>query len=100
MNCHPMYLYFWQYKEKMDFQLILILILSIITINLLVVGFYVIITLKEFRETLTRMNTVLDDTSVIVHGIANPLTLLTGLVSAFSNAISTSKAITSLRSDR
>lgn len=84
----------------MDFQLILILILSIITINLVVVGFYVITTLREFRETLVKMNAVLDDTSVIVHGIANPLTILTGLVSAFSNAINTSKSITSLRNDR
>jgi hypothetical protein len=84
----------------MDFQLIIVLILSILTVNLLVVGFYIVVTLKDFRETLAKMNNVLDDTSVIVHGIANPLTILTGLVSAFSNAINTSKAITSLRSDR
>jgi hypothetical protein len=84
----------------MDFQLMIVLILSILTINLLVVGFYIIATLKDFRETLSKMNTVLDDTSVIVHGVANPLTILTGLVSAFSNAINTSKAITSLRNDR
>jgi len=84
----------------MDFQLIIVLILSILTVNLLVVGFYIVVTLKDFRETLSKMNSVLDDTSVIVHGIANPLTILTGLVSAFSNAISTSKAITSLRNDR
>jgi uncharacterized protein YoxC len=84
----------------MDFQLILVLILTIITVNLLVVGFYIVVTLKDFRDTLSRMNKVLDDTSVIVHGIANPLTILTGLVSAFSNAINTSKAITSLRNDR
>lgn len=84
----------------MDLQLVLVLILSILTVNLLVVGFYIIVTLKDFRETLTKMNKVLDDTSIIVHGVANPLTILTGLVSAFSNAISTSKAITSLRNDR
>jgi uncharacterized protein YoxC len=84
----------------MDFQLVLILILSIITVNLIVVGFYIIATLKDFRETLVKLNSVLDDTSVIVHGIANPLTILTGLVSAFSNAINTSKSITSLRNDR
>lgn len=84
----------------MDLQLIIIFILSVLAINLLVVSFYIITTLKDFRDTLRKMNVVLDDVSVIAHGVANPLTILTGLVSAFTNAINTSKAITSLRGDR
>lgn len=84
----------------MDFQLTLILILSILTVNLVVVGFYIIVTLKEFRNTLTKMNSVLEDTSVIVHGIANPLSMLTGLVSSVTKAISATRSITSLRDDR
>lgn len=84
----------------MDFQLTLILILSILTVNLVVVGFYIIVTLKEFRNTLTKMNGVLDDTASIVHGIANPLSMLTGLVASISKAITATRSITSLRDDR
>jgi uncharacterized protein YoxC len=85
----------------MDFQLVLILILSVLTVNLVVVGFYIIVTLKDFRTTLSKMNAVLDDTSSIVHGIANPLTLLSGLVSGLTNVISSTRnTITSLRGDR
>lgn len=81
----------------MDFNLVLILILSIITINLIVVGFYIVITLKEFRETLSKMNRVLDDTQVIVHNVANPLSMVTGLVSSLIDAFHKTKSITSLR---
>jgi len=85
----------------MDFQLVLILLLSVLTVNLVVVGFYIIVTLKDFRQTLSKMNSVLDDTSSIVHGIANPLTLLSGLVGTLTKAISSTRsAITSLRDDR
>ena len=81
----------------MDFHLILILILSVITINLVVVGFYIVITLKDFRETLKKMNTVLDDTSVIVHNVANPLSMVGGIISAVVDAFNKTRSITSLR---
>ena len=85
----------------MDFQLVLVLILSVLTVNLIVVGFYIIVTLNDFRQTLGKMNSVLDDTSSIVHGIANPLTLISGLVSGVRAAVDSSRsAITTLRGDR
>jgi uncharacterized protein YoxC len=85
----------------MDFQLVLILLLSVITVNLVVVGFYIIVTLKDFRQTLSKMDSVMDDTSSIIHGIANPLTLISGLVATLSKAISSTRsAITSLRDER
>jgi len=87
-------------KTSMDFQLTLILILSILTVNLVVVGFYIIVTLKEFRTTLSKMNGVIDDTSSIVHAIANPLSMLTGLVGSITKAINATRSITSLRNDR
>ncbi len=85
----------------MDFQLVLILLLSVITVNLVVVGFYIIVTLKDFRQTLSKMDSVMDDTSSIIHGIANPFTLISGLVATLSKAISSTRsAITSLRDER
>jgi len=81
----------------MDFNLVLILILSVITINMLVVGFYIVVTLKDLRETLKKMNTVLDDTGAIVHTIANPLNMVGGIVSAVIDAFKKTRSITSLR---
>lgn len=84
----------------MDYNLLLVLIFSILTVNLVVVGFYIIATLRDLRVTLNKLNSVIDDTSSIVHSIANPLTFLTSMVTAISKAISSSKSITSLRGDR
>lgn len=81
----------------MDFNLVIVLILSVITINMLVVGFYIVVTLKDLRETLQKMNSVLDDTGSIVHNIANPLNMVGGFVSAIVDAFQKTKSITSLR---
>lgn len=84
----------------MDFQLVLVLILSVLTVNLIVVGFYIIVTLSDFRKTLVKLNSLLDDTGSIIHGIANPLTLLTGLFTGIKSAVDTTRnTITSLRGD-
>jgi len=84
----------------MDYNLMLVLIFSILTVNLKVVGIYIIATLRDLRNTLNKLNSVLDDTSSIVHSIANPLTFLTSMVTAITKAVSTSKSITSLRGER
>ena len=80
----------------MDYQLLLILLLSVLTVNMLVVGFYIIATLKD----LSKLNNVLDDTSSIVHNIANPLTFLTTMVTSITKAVASAKSVTSLRGER
>ncbi|NBO21828.1 hypothetical protein EBU94_00585 [bacterium] len=84
----------------MDYQLLLILLLSVLTVNMLVVGFYIIATLKDLRQTLSKLNTVLDDTSSIVHNVANPLAFITTMVTSITKAISSAKSVTSLRGER
>lgn len=84
----------------MDYQLLLILLLSVLTVNMLVVGFYIIATLKDLRQTLGKLNNVLDDTSSIVHNIANPLTFLTTMVTSITKAVASAKSVTSLRGER
>lgn len=84
----------------MDYQLLLILLLSVLTVNMLVVGFYIIATLKDLRQTLSKLNNVLDDTSSIVHNIANPLTFLTTMVTSITKAVASAKSVTSLRGER
>ena len=84
----------------MDYQLLLILLLSVLTVNMLVVGYYIIATLKDLRQTLSKLNNVLDDTSSIVHNIANPLTFLTTMVTSITKAVASAKSVTSLRGER
>ena len=74
----------------MDLQVILIFILSILTVVLTGVGIYVILVLKEFRETIQKANLIIDDVENITNVVSNPLSIITGAMEAF-------KAVQSLR---
>lgn len=74
----------------MDLQVILIFILSILTVVLTGVGIYVILVLKEFKETLQKANLIIDDVENITNVVSNPLSIITGAMEAF-------KAVQSLR---
>ena len=69
-----------------DYQIVLVIILTLLTINLIVVGIYVVTVLKEFRETIKKMNRVLDNAENITDSVAGPITaissLTTGIVSS------------------
>jgi len=81
----------------MDIQVILVFILALLTLNLMVVGFYVILVLKDFRETLKKSNEVLDDVHTVTDRVANPITSLAGMVSGIVEGVKAVKSITSLR---
>jgi hypothetical protein len=80
----------------MDLQVILIFILALLTINLLIVGFYVILVLKEFRETIKKSNSVLDNVQSVTDAVSNPITSLVGVVTGVVEGIKTVKSVTSL----
>ncbi len=81
----------------MDIQLILIFILAILTINLVFVGFYAILVLKDFRQTLKKSNSVLDDLHTVTGSIASPITSIVGVVNGVVEGIKAVRGITSLR---
>ncbi len=64
-------------------QLYLALIIFILTVVLSVIGVQVYFILKELRQTVEKVNKVLDDTGEITESVAQPVnmfsTLLTGL---------------------
>lgn len=74
----------------MDLQVLLIFILTILTVVLTGVGIYVILVLKEFRETIQKANLIIDDVEGITNALTNPLSIITGAVEGF-------KAVQSLR---
>jgi hypothetical protein len=83
----------------MDLQVILIFILALLTVNLIVVGIYVILVLKEFRVTIKKSNEVLDNVHSVTNTVANPITSLVGVVSGVMESFKAVRSITSLRDD-
>ena len=64
----------------MDLQILLIFILAVLTVVLVGVGIYVILVLKEFRETLQKANLIIDDVENITNVVSNPLSVITGVI--------------------
>jgi hypothetical protein len=83
----------------MDIQTILIFILALLTINLIAVGIYVILVLREFRETLKKANGVLDNVHDVTDAVANPVTTIAGIITGVSQGVKAVKSISSLMGD-
>jgi heme/copper-type cytochrome/quinol oxidase subunit 2 len=81
----------------MDIQVILVFILALLTVNLIVVGVYVVLVLKEFRETLKQANVVIGDVRSISSVVSNPITLVSGFVTALVKGYQATKSIRSIR---
>ena len=80
----------------MDIQTILIFILAILTINLIAVGVYVIMVLRDFRETIRKANEVLDNVHDVTDTIANPVTTIAGIIAGVTKSVKAVRAISSL----
>ena len=84
----------------MDIQVVLVVILSLLTINLIVVGIYVIMVLKEFRETVRKMNKVLDTVQSVSDSVAAPITNISGMMAGLTSGLKVFSAIKSFKSNR
>ena len=81
----------------MDIQTILVIILAILTVNLVIVGVFVVLVLKEFRETMQKANGILDNLESVSDFLSNPMSLFGGLISSVMGGY---KAVNSIRSLR
>lgn len=81
----------------MDLQVILVFILALLTVNLMIVGFYVVTVLKELRETIRKSNTILENVHSVTDSVSNPLTSIAGLLNGLTQGIKAVKSITTLR---
>jgi hypothetical protein len=82
----------------MDIQTILVLILAVLTINLVVVGVYVILVLKELRGTIQKANVVLDSATSVGSFVSNPLGTISSVISAFVEGYKAVKEVKTIRS--
>jgi len=67
----------------MELQILLTFILAVLTVTLVGVGLYVILVLKEFRETLQKSNMILEDVENVTNAVSNPLSLITGALKGY-----------------
>ncbi len=80
----------------MDIQTLLIIILAILTVCIVAVSIYLIITLKELRGTLHRADNVLEDVETVTKTVSTPAAAITMLANFMYDAVSTVKSVTSI----
>ena len=63
-------------------ETLLLVIIALLTVNILFVGVYIVLVLKEVRQAIAKMNQILDSFSTISSAIANPVSSASGFFSA------------------
>lgn len=68
-------------------ETLLLVIIALLTVNILFVGVYIVLVLKEVRQAITKMNKILDSFSTISSAIANPVSSASGFFSAIVEGV-------------
>ncbi len=74
-------------------QVITIVSTSLITIVIVIVGIQIIFLLKEFRQSFTRINHLIDLVESALHGLSQPAAAITGLLESLKQSNSLFKLI-------
>lgn len=80
---HHQQLIYTKNTACMELQIVLIFILAILTVTLVGVGIYIILVLKELRETIQKANLIIDDVETLTNVVSNPLSIVSGLVKGY-----------------
>lgn len=73
---------------------LLAFVIVILTIMLSVIGVQVFFILREFRQTITKANKVLDDTSVISESVSKPISMVSAMVTGLRGGSKIVKILT------
>ncbi|KKW05945.1 MAG: hypothetical protein UY40_C0005G0003 [candidate division CPR1 bacterium GW2011_GWC1_49_13] len=79
---------------------LLLVIIALLTVNVLFVGIYIVLVLKEVRQTVLKLNRILDSFSAISNAIATPIAQAPGVVSAIVEGIKAAKSIQEVMSGK
>jgi len=82
---------------KLMTDTLLVLIIALLTVNLLFVGVYIVLVLKEVKSAVVKMNEILESISAISAAVATPVVGASGAVTAFTEGL---KAFNKLKSIR
>lgn len=84
----------------MDTQTLLVIIIALLSANLIFVGIYIVLILKEVRQTVTKINEILDSASAVSTAMATPIVGASGAINAFSEGVKAFKFLKDLRNRR
>lgn len=74
-------------------QIVLLVVISVLTILLVVLGIQVYFILRELRRTVTKTNKILDTTEHITESVARPIDSVSTLIDGVSTGTVLTKAI-------
>ena len=78
-------------------ETLLILIIALLSVNLIFVGIYIVLVLKEVRSAIARMSEILESISAISAAVATPVVGAAGAVSAFTEGLKAFNKLQSIR---
>ncbi len=78
----------------MDTQFLLVLIIGLLSLNLLFVGVYIVLVLKEVRNSIVKFNEILETANQLTKSLAAPIITTAGTIEA---AIQGFKAVQMLK---
>lgn len=81
----------------MSTEQLLVLVIALLTVNLLFVGIYIVLVLKEVKEGVHRMNDILENINQVSAAISKPIVGASGAISAFTAGL---KAYSKLKKKR
>jgi len=67
----------------MDIQILLFIVIALLAINLLFVGVYLVLVLKEAREAIKKVNVVLDTANHLASSFSVPVSGFSSFLSSF-----------------
>ena len=75
-------------------QFLLVFVIVVITVMLSVISVQVFFILREFRNTLTKVNKVLGDAGVVSESVSRPVSLLSSMLMGIKGGSSLMQALT------
>lgn len=78
-------------------ETLLVLIIALLSANLLFVGVYIVLVLKEVRSAVVKMNEILESISAISAAVATPVVGAAGAVTAFTQGLKAFNKLQTIR---
>lgn len=69
-------------------QILLVVVVTVLTILLTVIGIQIVFILKEFRRTIEKMNKILDDVEIASASVSKSVAGLTGVTTGLKTVLS------------
>ena len=72
---------------------LLLVVIALLAVNILFVGTYIVLVLKEVRKSVITINRILDSVAAVSNAIAHPVEQAPGMVAAIVDGIKAARAI-------